>query len=265
MNEDFKYTIETKSIHEISPNGFEVDGNDRAQHQNFIRMAESRGMNSPILVFNTGSELRLLAGSRKYNVCKELNIEKTKCVVVKNDPPPELETLIENLGRRDFPPAVEAKCIQTLVRNYGIQQKCIAEILDKSKQIISDVNKINELPAEILNDAIKEPIVGKAKLIEIQRLSIDDAEKVMRYYKEKQLAMEKQKIGKRHKVILGQIGGITQVLQNARKAILSFENRAEDEKKSVSDADLKTLTLEFKKLTDEMNRLLERYDQSYSI
>jgi ParB-like chromosome segregation protein Spo0J len=253
------YTFTTIPITKIVAAGVVPAGDGRKALQKFVRVAESLNLQRPVLVFDDGDKFLFIAGSLQFLAKKNLNIPEIECIVFKDQPPQELEILIEEFGHKHFNSVVEASCIQKLVSDHQLRPIDISRMLGLSKQIVSDTNAINWLPKEIRDDAISDQSVGKAKLIQIARLKVSESDKIALYNHEKQLA--KQPGGKQKR---GEIKDITTGLQKTRRVTLAFEKRSEQEKIQTSPSDFRTLATEFKIFSADIKRLLKKYDASYS-
>lgn len=254
------YKIKMVPISQIEADAVELAEDDSKQMQAAVRAVQNVNLQRPVLVLDTGNILELIAGKLQFIAKKNLGIMETKCIVFSQQPPPELELLVEEFDRKSSNPVIEARCIETLISTHNLRPIDIATMLGRSKQVISDTRVINELPKEILDDALIDQSVGKLRLIQLARLKGDESAKIARYDQQKRLAQNMTKKPKRREVC-----DVTAGLQKVRKIISAIEKRAEQENVTVSAIDLKILAAEFRLASADIIRLMKKYDASYSI
>jgi hypothetical protein len=255
-----EYTIKMVPISRIKADEVEFSEDARKVVQAAVRAAQNANFRRPVLALKTENGLELVAGRLQFIAKKHLGISETTCIVFSEQPPTELVHLFEEFDRKDSCSVIEARCIETLINTYKLRATDIARMLARSKQIVSDTRVINELPKEILDDALIDRSVGKARLIQIARMPGDESAKIACYNQQKELAQNMTKKPKSR-----DLGDVTAGLQKVRKIISAIEKRAEHENVTASPAELKQLAAEFLLASADITRLMKKYDASYSL
>jgi len=76
--------------------------------------------------------------------------------------------LIENLHRKNLTPFEEANAYRILINEYGCSQSQIVEIFGKAKSKVSEILKIDSIPATI-KDKVPTSELSKEHLIEVAK------------------------------------------------------------------------------------------------
>jgi hypothetical protein len=98
------YMIKTIPMNQIEAGGVVLAKDGREALRKIFRVAENFGVHRPILVLHAGDEFRFIAGTLQFLAKRNLNIPETECIVFRDQPPQELELLIEEFGRKGSNP-----------------------------------------------------------------------------------------------------------------------------------------------------------------
>ena len=140
-------------------------------------LAESikkHGIVQPIIVRKENDTYRIVAGERRWRAAKIANLEKIKAIVKDLTDQEILEVaLIENLQREDLNPIEEAEAYEKLIKEHGLKQEEIAEIVGKSRPAVANSLRLLSLPDEIKSGLVERKITsGHARAL----LAIEDPE-----------------------------------------------------------------------------------------
>lgn len=135
---------------------------------------KKEGLLQPILVRKVGDHYQIIAGERRWQACKKLNMKEipVRFWAADNDKALEL-ALIENIQRTDLNPIEEAYGYKRLMERRGMTQSEVAQTVSKGRSTIANALRLLDLPEEAQQLLFEEKITaGHARAI----LSIPDAE-----------------------------------------------------------------------------------------
>lgn len=140
-------------ILEIDPNAGQprrdFDKDTLEQLADSIRQA---GVLSPILVVESGSRFRIVAGERRFRAARIAGLETVPCIVRSMTNAQQMEAaLIENLQRQDLNPIEEASAIRSLMQECGYTQEEAAKRLGKSRPAVANLLRLLSLPQEVMD------------------------------------------------------------------------------------------------------------------
>lgn len=203
--------IEIK-INEIEPN---LEQPRKSFDEESLReLAESikkHGIVQPIIVRKEDDTYRIVAGERRWRAAKMANVDTIKAIVKDLTEQEVLEVaLIENLQREDLNPIEEAEAYEKLIREHGLKQEEIAEIVGKSRPAVANSLRLLNLPEEIKRSLIEKKITsGHARALltledpKIQKkvmeeiikmnLNVRQTEKIVKEYMEYKEKIDKEK------------------------------------------------------------------------
>jgi len=127
-----------------------------------------KGLLQPIIVRPKNDCFEVVAGNRRYEVCKKLGWKKIICHIVELDDKEAFEIgLIENIQRKNFDPIEEARSFEMYVIKYGwggISE--LAEKIGKSTSYVDRRLQLLNLPKDVL-DSISGSLVSPTVGIEL--------------------------------------------------------------------------------------------------
>lgn len=131
------------------------------------------GVIEPLIInINKKGEIIIVAGERRYRAAKKAKLKTVPCIY--NDENPEKIAIIENLLREDMTAVETAFAINKLKASNKLKNIQVSKILGKSEQTISEILKICELPADILEDCKANNKVSARYLVALHGISDDD-------------------------------------------------------------------------------------------
>ena len=124
-----------------------------------------KGLLQPIIVRPKNDSFEIVAGNRRYEVCKKLGWKKIICHIVELDDKEAFEIgLIENIQRKNFDPIEEAHSFEMYVLKYGwggISE--LAEKIGKSTSYVDRRLQLLNLPKDVLDSisgSLVSPTIG---------------------------------------------------------------------------------------------------------
>lgn len=159
---------------------------------------EREGLLQPVLVRKVDNGYQIIAGERRWQACKKLQL-KTIPIREKNvedDKALEL-ALIENIQRSDLNPIEEAYGYKRLMERKGMTQSEVAQAVSKGRSTIANALRLLELPEDAQQLLFEEKITagharailsiptpeGRAKLtqkLKEEKLSVRETEAIAR-------------------------------------------------------------------------------------
>ena len=139
----------------------EIDRNPRQPRRAFDEEAlrslsesiRQSGVLTPLLVVQSDSRYRLVAGERRLRAALMAGLQTVPCVVRDFTRQQEMEAaLIENLQREDLNPIEEAEGIRALMEQCGYTQEKAAERLGKSRPAVANSLRLLGLEEEITTE-----------------------------------------------------------------------------------------------------------------
>lgn len=128
---------------------------------------EREGLLQPILVRRQGKEYQIIAGERRWQACKSLNLKNIPIRIREADDDKALElALVENIQRSDLNPIEEAYGYLRLMERKGLTQSQVAEAVSKGRSTVANALRLLELPEDAQQLLFEEKISsGHARAI----------------------------------------------------------------------------------------------------
>jgi ParB family chromosome partitioning protein len=111
--------------------------------------------------------LTIVAGERRIEAAKKVGVNIIPGLMV--DGSADEIALVENLQRQDLTVIEEAEALGRLVDNMKYTHEQAAGVIGKSRQAVTDILTLNNLPQEIRDDCRNNPKCLRQILIEIAR------------------------------------------------------------------------------------------------
>jgi ParB family chromosome partitioning protein len=126
---------------------------DDAKLEELAQSIKAKGIIQPILVRQTGTTYRIIAGERRWRAAQRAGLHKVPVVV--RDVPAGSEqqllelALIENIQRENLNPLDEAVAYQRLVDQFALTQDQIAAAVGKDRSSVANFMRLLKLPEEV--------------------------------------------------------------------------------------------------------------------
>lgn len=163
------------ALDKIQPNPDQPRTNFKQEEINELANSiKKEGLLQPILVRKVGDHYQIIAGERRWQACKTLQMKEIPVRFWKADSDKALElALIENIQRSDLNPIEEAYGYKRLMERKGMTQSEVAQTVSKGRSTIANALRLLDLPEEAQQLLFEEKIsAGHARAI----LSIPTAE-----------------------------------------------------------------------------------------
>ena len=135
---------------------------------------DRQGLIQPIVVkkISESEGYTLVAGERRYRAHQILARETIASIVTKGNA--DEIAVIENLQREDLNPIEEAEALARLMDRYNYSQEELGKVIGKAQETVSNLLRLNSLPAVIKQEYPTTNTVSKWLLIEIVRLPSEE-------------------------------------------------------------------------------------------
>lgn len=125
---------------------------DPAELQELRESIKANGLLQPITVrqLPNGEGYELIAGERRLRAVRELEWNTVPAIIRDDDDRTMLTlALVENLQREDLNPIEEAEGYVRLVKEFGLTQQEVADLVGKDRSTIANLLRVLNLPAEV--------------------------------------------------------------------------------------------------------------------
>jgi ParB family chromosome partitioning protein len=142
-----------------------------------------RGVIQPVIVRPlAGGRYQLVAGERRWRAAQKARLHEIPAIVRDLDEREVMAlALIENIQREDLNPVEEARAYSALAEREGMTQAEIARLVDKSRSHVANLQRLLNLPDEVLNlvedgelsMGHARALIGHESALELARNAID--------------------------------------------------------------------------------------------
>ena len=164
-----KRQIDEVPISAIIPNPDQPRTNFKKEElEELAASIEKDGLLQPILVRTIGeSSYQIIAGERRWQACKLLNMKTVPVRVKEADTDKALElALVENVQRTDLNPIEEAYGYRRLMERKKMTQAEVAQAVSKGRSTVANALRLLELPEDAQQLLFEEKITaGHARAI----------------------------------------------------------------------------------------------------
>lgn len=163
-----KGSVEEVDLTLVQPNPDQPRTNFKPEEiEELANSIKKEGLLQPILVHKVGDHYQIIAGERRWQACKSLNMKKIPVRFWSADADKALElALIENIQRSDLNPIEEAYGYKRLMERKGMTQSEVAQTVSKGRSTIANALRLLDLPEEAQQLLFEEKIsAGHARAI----------------------------------------------------------------------------------------------------
>lgn len=130
---------------------------DEAALEELAASIAARGVIQPIIVRTAGAgRYQLVAGERRWRAAQKARLHEIPALVRELDEREVMAlALIENIQREDLNPVEEARAYHRLSEDEGLTQAEIAQMVEKSRSHIANLQRLLALPEPVL-DMVEE-------------------------------------------------------------------------------------------------------------
>lgn len=209
-NIDNKHTIKDIEIEKIEPNPYQPRKIfDEEKLEELSKSIVAHGLLQPVVVIKKLNKYILIAGERRFRASKLAHLETIKAIILDIDEKKLREyALIENIQRDDLNILEVAYSYAGLINEYNITHEELSNMVFKSRSSITNTlrlltlsvyvqqlisgNKISQGHAKLLVGLSEDEQRQVADSIVGQRLSVREAEVLVKSVKEKNESSETQ-------------------------------------------------------------------------
>lgn len=139
----------------------------RFDEERLAELAESireHGVIQPLTVRRLESGYyQIIAGERRWRAARMAGLFEVPARVIEaDDKRATVLAMVENLQREDLNPAEEARGYRTLMKDYGMTQEQVAEVVGKSRPVITNALRLLTLPDKVL-DMLEKGILSQSQ------------------------------------------------------------------------------------------------------
>ena len=165
---DEKGTVGEVELFKVQPNPDQPRTHFKPEEiEELANSIKKEGLLQPILVNKVGDHYQIIAGERRWQACKSLDMKTipVRFWTADNDKALEL-ALIENIQRSDLNPIEEAYGYKRLMERKGMTQSEVAQTVSKGRSTIANALRLLDLPEEAQQLLFEEKIsAGHARAI----------------------------------------------------------------------------------------------------
>lgn len=165
---DEKGTVGEVELSKVQPNPDQPRTHFKPEEiEELANSIKKEGLLQPILVNKVGDRYQIIAGERRWQACKSLDMKTipVRFWTADNDKALEL-ALIENIQRSDLNPIEEAYGYKRLMERKGMTQSEVAQTVSKGRSTIANALRLLDLPEEAQQLLFEEKIsAGHARAI----------------------------------------------------------------------------------------------------
>lgn len=165
---DEKGTVGEVELSKVQPNPDQPRTHFKPEEiEELANSIKKEGLLQPILVNKAGDHYQIIAGERRWQACKSLDMKTipVRFWTADNDKALEL-ALIENIQRSDLNPIEEAYGYKRLMERKGMTQSEVAQTVSKGRSTIANALRLLDLPEEAQQLLFEEKIsAGHARAI----------------------------------------------------------------------------------------------------
>lgn len=128
---------------------------------------KTEGLLQPIVVTKEGTHYKIIAGERRYRAAQIIGLEEIECRILrKNTKDTYRLAVIENLQRENLDAIDESRAFRKLKVEYGHTDAELAKIVGKSRNYVSEILSVAEIPGTWIDRAKQAGIESKNLFIQ---------------------------------------------------------------------------------------------------
>ena len=167
FDQEIEGVIRKIPLKSIQPSKGQPRQNKDINIQNLADSLEKDGLLQPILVTREKGNYMIIAGERRYRAAMSLNWPDIECRIFNKDEKESYKlAVVENLQRENLDPLEESVAYKKLKQQFQCSDSELSRIVGKSRNYISEILSIAEIPHPLLEKARKEGITSKNILIQ---------------------------------------------------------------------------------------------------
>ena len=122
---------------------------DAEELEELSQSIKQNGLLQPILVREVNDRYQIIAGERRYQACKKIDLKEVPVRVTEADDIKSITlAMVENIQRADLNPMEEAYGYRLLMERDNLTQAQLAEAVSKGRSTIANSLRLLDLPEE---------------------------------------------------------------------------------------------------------------------
>ncbi len=186
FEQDIEGIIRKIAINDISPSAEQPRTKfDDDSIRSLADSIRTEGLMQPIVVTKEGTRYKIIAGERRYRAARLAGLEEIECRILRKNPKDTYRlAVIENLQRENLDPVDEARAFRKLKREYGYLDADLAQIVGKSRNYVTEILSVADLPQSWIERAKEAGIESKNLFIQFaQAVKNGSAEQFIEAFK----------------------------------------------------------------------------------
>ena len=168
LGDNIDGSIRKISINEISPTVDQPRQEADINIQQLSQSLQTEGLLQPIVVKKEGNSFKIIAGERRYRAAKLAGWEEIECRILHKSAQDSYRlAVIENIQRENLNPVEESEAYKRLKTEYQYTDQQLSEILGKSRNYITEILSIADIPVSIRSKAIDAGMSTRNLLIQL--------------------------------------------------------------------------------------------------
>lgn len=178
FDQDIEGMIRKIPLSEITPSHEQPRKNVDVNLESLAQSIREEGLLQPIVVTKVNEKYTIIAGERRFRACRLAGLTEVECRILKKNASDTYRlAVIENLQREDLDPFDEAESFKKLKDEYQHTDGQIAQIVGKSRNYISEILSIAEIPSTLLKQAKDSGVTSRNLLIQLAQAAKAGTEK----------------------------------------------------------------------------------------
>jgi len=158
-------------LNQILPNPHQVRTTiETSDIEELIHSVRDVGIIQPLLVTQKGDKFILVAGQRRLEASRKVELEEVPCMVHDlSDDDLIRYALIENIQRKDLGPLEEATAVKQVMSSQDLDIRKVAKLIGKSKSYVGERLALLDLPDD-LKEAVSKGTLPIKKALALSKL-----------------------------------------------------------------------------------------------
>ena len=168
FDQEIEGVIRKIPLHSIRPSKLQPRQNKNTNIDTLATSLDNDGLLQPILVTGNSGRYTIIAGERRYRAAIALSWSDIECRILnKNEQEMYKLAVVENIQRENLNPQEESLAYKKLKQQFNYSDSALSEIIGKSRNYISEILSIAEIPDLFIQKANEEGITSKNILIQL--------------------------------------------------------------------------------------------------
>lgn len=185
FDQNLEGTTRKIPLNEITPSTDQPRQEKDVNIEALSRSLQEEGLLQPIVVTKENNRYVIIAGERRYRAATLAGWKEIECRILNKNAKDKFRlAVIENLQRENLDAVEEARSFRRLKDEFNYTDADLAEIVGKSRNYVSEILSITEIPAAVTRTAREAGINSRNLLVQLAQASkANKAEEFIEAYK----------------------------------------------------------------------------------